>query len=68
MPMADMLGSMKSEPESSPGMGEDDGESMAKEEAGKALASALGMKGEVDGKAVCEAVKTILELESYDEE
>lgn len=40
-------------------------DSEAKAEAGRKLASALGIEGEVDGKAVCEAVKEILDLESY---
>lgn len=61
-------GSPKGEP--------DEGESMAKEEAGKELASALGVTGDVDGKAVCEAVQTIMDLgyssegetEDYEEE
>ena len=40
----------------------DDGEDMAREEAGKDLASALGVSGKVDGKAVVEAIRTIFEL------
>jgi hypothetical protein len=63
--MADMLGGMEKKAPKAPPMEEDDGESMAKEEAGLALASALESK---DGKAICEAVKTIMQLESYDEE
>lgn len=52
-------------------MPEDEGDTLgssAKAEAGQKLASALGIEGEVDGTAICEAVKAILELESYESE
>lgn len=65
MPMEDMLGGMNTKaPMSSPSE-DDDAESVAKDEAGLALADALEAK---DGKAICEAVKTIMQLESYDDE
>lgn len=57
------LGPMSEDSEES----EDGLDSEAKAEAGRRLASALGVKGDVDGKAVCEAVKEILDLEAYGE-
>jgi hypothetical protein len=62
--MAVMIGLGKPKDE-----GDDDGGlgASAKAAAGRKLASALGVKGDVDGHAVCEAVKQIMNLE-YDEE
>jgi len=50
-----------------PGAGRDgeDGETDAKTAAGEELIEAVKSK---DGKAVCEAVKNIMALESYDDE